>query len=254
MRIVITGGTRGIGRMLAEALMREHDVFVVSRTRRSVEKTVKETKGMIKGFVADVTDYKTLGKTYRRIGAFDALINCAGVLGPVGSLEKTGMREWENAVRVNLIGTVNSCRAAMPALKKSGRGRIINVSGGGAAYPRTYHSAYATSKAAVVRFTECLAEDLTHEGAAVTVNVISPGAHKTGLWSGETIDKEPDRWDDPERVFNLVKYLLSSDSDGITGRFISIRDTPESILKTKEDKDHLTLRRIDDHMFKKIVK
>ncbi len=251
MNVVVTGGTRGIGRMLAEALKDEHDVTVVSRTKRSVETAVRENRGAIRGYVADVTDYKKLEATYRRIGAFDALINCAGVLGPVAALEETDMGNWENAVKVNLVGTVNSCKAAMPQLKKSGRGRIINVSGGGAAGPRTYHSAYAASKAAVVRFTECLAWDLAHDGAGVTANAIAPGAHMTGLWDGERFDEEPARWDDPGRLVALVKFLLSPDSGGVTGRFISIKDTPNSILKTVGDRDHLTLRRIDDRTFKR---
>jgi len=248
MRIVITGGSRGIGRILTESLLQDHEIIVLSKTKKSTEKIKKELK--VKAYTTDVSDYDDVKKTFKKIGKIDALINCAGVLGPVGGLWDNNIKDWAKTIQINLIGTVNCAKAAMPNLRKS-HGKIINLSGGGSAYPRLYHSAYASSKAAVVRFTECLAKDLIEDGLEVDVNVIAPGAHKTDMWGGEKHDKEPSEWADPRLLVKLVNFLLSEKSDGITGRFIHIKDDYEKLEKT-EDSDHLTLRRIDGFKFGKI--
>ena len=107
------------------------------------------------------------------------LVNNAGVYGPKGLIEEVAWDEWEHAVRVNLFGSVLCCRAVLPHFRANGYGKIIQLSGGGATSPLPRLSAYAASKAAVVRFAETLAEEL--EGTGIDVNAIAPGALNTRL-------------------------------------------------------------------------
>jgi NAD(P)-dependent dehydrogenase (short-subunit alcohol dehydrogenase family) len=248
VRIVVTGGSRGIGRMLAAHLAGSHEVVVVSKSKKSVDAAKKELG--VAGYVADVSRFPEVKKAFGKAGAFDALINCAGILGPVGRLEDTGMRDWEETVAVNLFGTVNCCKAALPVLKARGGGRIINVSGGGAAYPRPFHSAYAASKAAVVRFTENLAEELRLEGARISVNAIAPGTHKTDMWKEETAEKPPREWADPDLLYALVDFLLSDGGKGVSGRFIHFKDDYRALAGAPADM--MTLRRIDGRLYGRI--
>jgi NAD(P)-dependent dehydrogenase (short-subunit alcohol dehydrogenase family) len=257
MRIVIVGGTGGIGSIIVNGLLDsrpKHEISVISRSEESVKEAVSQSKRKVKGYVADVTDYKAIKSVFGKIGRFDALINCAGILGPVGSLENSELSAWQNTINVNLMGTVNCCKAAIPFLRKNKRSKIINFAGGGAAFPRIYHTAYASSKAAVVRFTETLAADFQHDKIKIDVNSIAPGAYNTGIWSTETFDKAPDEWADPKHLVKLVRFLLSSRSDGFTGKLIHIKDDYEAFTRSpssRMDPDLFTLRRIDNFRFKK---
>src|SRR5206468_11879378 len=87
--------------------------------------------------------------------------------------------DWVHAIHINLLGTVYCCRAALPLMRRAGAGKIITLSGGGATAPLPRISAYAASKAAVVRFTETLAEEL--RGTGIDVNAVAPGALNTRL-------------------------------------------------------------------------
>ena len=106
-------------------------------------------------------------------------MNNAGIYGPKGPTEDVSWDEWEHAVRVNLFGSVLCSRAVLPHFRTNGYGKIIQLSGGGATSPLPRLSAYAASKAAVVRFAETLAEEL--RGTGIDVNAIAPGALNTRL-------------------------------------------------------------------------
>src|SRR5262249_1815502 len=98
---------------------------------------------------------------------------------PLGPVEENDWADWVRAVSINLFGTVLMCRATLPALREQGYGKIVNLSGGGATAPLPRLSAYAASKAAVVRFTETLAEEVRE--SRIDVNAIAPGALNTRL-------------------------------------------------------------------------
>jgi len=252
MKIVITGGTGGIGKILIENLIKNNEIIVISRNKKSIEEITKKYGSKLKGIVCDVSDYKQVDQTFLKIKDLDALINCAGILGPIGSLESNDIQEWENTIKINLIGTVNCCKAALPILKKKKHSKIINISGGGSAFPRIYHSAYAVSKAAVVRFTENLAKDLINDKIEIDINVIAPGAYKTKMWDDETFDKKPKEWGDPKLLLGLVEFLLSENSDGITGKFLHPKDDYKKLDKNISNSEEFTLRRIDNFKFKEI--
>src|SRR5205823_3330425 len=162
------------------------------------------------------------------------LVNNAGIYGPIGRLEEVDWTEWERAVRVNLLGSVLTARAIVPHMRANGYGKIIQLSGGGATAPLPRLSAYAASKAAVVRFAETLAEEVRDSG--IDVNAIAPGALDTRLLD-EVLEAGPERAGSEfhrrmlkqkktggtplERGASLAVYLASAASDGITGRLIS---------------------------------
>lgn len=166
-------------------------------------------------------------------GRIDVLVNCSGVVGPIGPLETNDMGRWVSALEINLFGCVYLAHAVIPMMKAAGRGKLIFFSGGGAAYARPCFSAYAASKAALVRFTETLAEELNP--ANIQVNAVAPGPVKSQMWDemraasasgGPKLAKELSQMDEtggvpPERAAALVAFLASDRSNRITGRLLS---------------------------------
>jgi 3-oxoacyl-[acyl-carrier protein] reductase len=191
----------------------------------------------------------------------DILVNNAGIYGPIGTVEDVDWDEWVLTVQVNLFGTVSLCRAIIPIMRQQGYGKIINLSGGGATSPLPRISAYAASKAAVVRFTETIAAEL--RGTGIDVNAIAPGALNTRLLD-QVLEAGPEKvgqdlYERSERQkkdggvpleipAQLAVFLGSSESDGITGRLISaVWDDWRSLpgrLDQLTDSDVYTLRRI----------
>ncbi len=245
-RILITGGTRGIGAMIAEGLLAQYDLVILSKNPPQ-NPSMKRSETHIQYIQADVTHEADVKKAFAQLQALDGIITCAGILGPVATLEESNMVEWLETLKVNLFGTALCCKYALPILKhtakaKGTRAKILMISGGGAAGPRMHHAAYAASKAGVVR----LAETLAKEEPELDVNALAPGAHKTDLWSEETFDEEPKKWADPERLKETVRFFMSKKSDGITGKFIHINDHWETMQKKVSTSDLYTLRRIED--------
>ena len=168
--------------------------------------------------------------------------------------------EWRNAIEVNLLGTVYTCRRAVPEFRKRGYGKIVNLSGGGATSPMPRLSAYAASKAAVVRFTETLAGEV--KDASIDVNALAPGALNTAMLD-EILAAGPEKVGDyyqralkqkesggasVERAADLCVHLLSAETDGITGKLISaVWDPWHRLAEFRQPlaaSDVYTLRRI----------
>jgi 3-oxoacyl-[acyl-carrier protein] reductase len=171
--------------------------------------------------------------TLERFERIDVLVNNAGILGPVGPLAENNVNHWIETINVNLLGTFLCCRAVLPIMIKRRKGKIINLSGGGAFYPRPRFSAYATSKAAVIRLTDTLAQEV--KGFNIQVNAIAPGAIRTRLHdqilasgdaAGEKSSVESkdvvEKGGTPlELPVDLAVFLASDESNGLTGRVIS---------------------------------
>ena len=200
--------------------------------------------------------------TLRELGSLDALVLNAGIYGPMGPTESVSLDEWRRALDINLFGVLLPSRAAIPHFKKAGHGKIVVLSGGGATNPLPNISAYAASKAAVVRLMETLAEEL--KSFHVDVNAIAPGALATRLVD-EVLAAGPERvgaaffeknkgWKEKGAVplelgANLAVYLASAESDGITGRLISAQWDPwANLQKHRED-----LARSDIYCLRRIV-
>lgn len=268
---VITGSNQGFGKAVAEEFVAQGaNVLICARNEQLLESTRLELSKTIKfqkvyDSQVDVTDWESLNRLYKtaleKFGKIDILVNNAGVYGPKGTIEEINWDEWAQAININLLGTVLLCKIFVPHFKKNGQGKIINLSGGGATTPLPYISAYAASKAAVVRFTETLAEEL--KGTGVEVNCIAPGALNTRLLD-EILEAGPEKVGKSfyERSVaqkqqggtplvkgaQLCVFLASDKSNGITGKLISaIWDPWSELPKHLEDlknSDIYTLRRI----------
>jgi NAD(P)-dependent dehydrogenase (short-subunit alcohol dehydrogenase family) len=189
------------------------------------------------------------------------LVNNAGVYGPKGAIEDVDWEEWVRALEINLLGSILMCRAVLPQFKSQRYGKIIQLSGGGATSPMPRISAYAASKAAVVRFAETLAEEVREYG--IDVNSIAPGPLNTRLLDEvlaagpekvgrnfyEKSLKQKEQGGAPfEKGADLAVFLASSASDGITGKLLSAVWDPWEKLPEHaaalDETDIYTLRRI----------
>jgi NAD(P)-dependent dehydrogenase (short-subunit alcohol dehydrogenase family) len=197
-------------------------------------------------------------------GAIDILVNAAGVQGPIGPLWENDFSGWLEIVRTHLLGTFLFCRAVLPSMIARRRGKIVNFSGGGAATPRPRFTAYASTKAAVVRLTETLAEEVKAHN--IQVNAIAPGAVYTRLTEAvitagdaagpeglaEALHTRDTGGTPPERAAELVAFLASPESGGLTGRLISALwdDWPAMVKQFPElaAVGGYALRRLDPHV------
>jgi len=273
--IVITGGSRGIGKYVADRLGKYGAVLnIIARTESELEKTREEfvKKGYkVKVFRGDVKELSRVKEIISLIGRVDVLVNCAGIQGEIGPFYCLNYKSWREAFDINFFGTVNCISASLPLMIKEKRGKIINFSGGGANYSRPNFTAYGVSKAAIVRLTETLADELRDHN--IQVNAVSPGIIKTrmieeilsagkeraGTDYEQVRTKSNEGFDTPDLVAELVCYLASEESNWITGKVISAIWDPWKEWKEKEtqkqlDKDIYVLRRIDGRQYVKIDK
>jgi 3-oxoacyl-[acyl-carrier protein] reductase len=265
---IVTGAGRGIGKAIALAFAHEEaDVVVVSRSFSEVEETSNQIKALgrrslpLKVDISKEDNVEKMSKTVlQEFGKIDILVNNAGILGPIGPLIENDVEHWTETIKVNLIGTFLCCKAIIPVMIRQHRGKVINLSGGGATYPRPCFSAYAASKTAVVRLTETLAEEVKQFN--IQVNAIAPGAvnthlHDAVLFAGEVagekalveVKKVKETGGTPSIVpAALAVFLASDESDGLTGKLISaVWDDWKRIVKQIDgiiSSDIYTLRRI----------
>lgn len=270
--ILITGASLGLGRAIAEACVDEGaHVFLCARGAEALEKARSELAARARpgqkvgALAADVSRpveaEKLLASALAALPAFHGLVNNAGIYGPQGLLEETDWTEWVRTIETNLYGTAFLCRAAIPVMRNLGYGKIVNLSGGGATAPLPRFSAYAASKGAVVHLTETLAHEL--KGSGVDVNAVAPGPLNTRLldqvlsagpakvgpaFYDKALKQKKDGGAPAEKGAALCAYLLSAESDGITGRLISaLWDKWETLAERRaslEASDDYTLRRV----------
>jgi 3-oxoacyl-[acyl-carrier protein] reductase len=185
---VVTGGTRGIGRAITEALVGAGaSVVVGARTGGDVRETETALGERVRGVVCDVRDAgqcaALVGEAVDAFGGLDVLVNNAGV-GVFRPVEELTVEEWDRVVGTNLSGVFYCSRAAIPHLKRRGGGWILNIGSlaGKNAFPGG--AAYNASKFGLVGFTEALMQEVRHDG--IRVSSIMPGSVSTaGFGSGE---------------------------------------------------------------------
>ena len=268
---LITGGSQGLGKVIAEHYLREGaNVALCARNEKDLNATRNElgakfpaqkvlSKPCDVSNETQVNDFVAFA--LRELGSLHALVLNAGVYGPMGPTESVDLNEWRRAIDINLFGVLLPCRATIAHFKKAGRGKIVVLSGGGATNPLPNISAYAASKAAVVRLMETLAEELKPHH--VDVNAIAPGALNT-RFVDDVLAAGPDKvgaaffeknkqWKEKgatplELGAGLAVYLASSESNGITGKLISAQWDPWAKLHEHRDElaksDIYCLRRI----------
>jgi 3-oxoacyl-[acyl-carrier protein] reductase len=268
---VIVGAGRGIGEAIALRFAAEGAKLVLAARTASelqaVTELVNARSGTANFVVADVTAPPEVAslvqKSIELFGRIDILVNAAGTYGPIGRAWEVDAKEWENTFSANLFGPFLMCQSVLPHMIRAGRGKVINFSGGGATSPLCRFSAYGVSKAAVVRLTETLAEEVKEFN--IQVNAIAPGAVDTKLQdsvlaagerAGDLLQRihrlrETGEGGTPREIpADLAVFLASDDSRDLTGRLISAPNdkweswTDERIAQVMS-KPWFTLRRMD---------
>jgi NAD(P)-dependent dehydrogenase (short-subunit alcohol dehydrogenase family) len=246
---LITGGGRGLGRAFAVALAKNGlDVAVASRNTEELNATVALLRAEQVRCVAIPTDVtndaavrKMVSITQEQLGPISLLVNAAGVGVPFGPTWETDSDEWWRNVEVNLKGPMLCCKAVVTDMIARRNGRIINVASGAGTVSIPYMSAYVTSKAAVIRFTEVLADEVREHG--VSVFAIQPGTVRTAMaeelmqsesgkrwlpWFKKIFDENRD--DSSLHGEKLVLYLASGKADVLSGRFFAAPGAPDNVV------------------------
>lgn len=270
---IVTGANQGLGLAIAKKYLQAgiDSLSICARNGTLLEKAREELQSSLgsgQKILAQTADISKLedvqslvGATMAELGRIDILVNNAGVYGPKGEIEEIDWKEWARAIEINLYGSIFMCRAVLPYFKAQSYGKIVQLSGGGATNPLPRLSAYAVSKAAIVRFIDTLAEEVRKN--CIDVNAIAPGPlntrmldevieagpEKVGLAFYERSLKQKQNGGAPlEKGAELAVFLGSALSDGITGKLISAVWDPWSSLPEHLDDlkttDIYTLRRI----------
>lgn len=242
---IITGANQGLGLEIARKyVLAGADVMLCARNAPLLQQVLAELIELaapgqqVLAQACDVSvaaDVQSLvNATLTKLDGCHILVNNAGIYGPKGEIEAVDWAEWTKAIEVNVYGSVLMCREIIPHFKAQAYGKLIQLSGGGATNPLPRLSAYAVSKAAIVRFTETLAEEV--RGTGIDVNAIAPGAlntrmldeileagpAKVGQAFYERSLKQKETGGAPlEYGADLALFLASAASDGITAKLIS---------------------------------
>jgi len=273
--IILTGAGRGIGRAIAEKLAVEGaTIALLARSANELSETLALISPVSPSsffLPVDLTSKSEFFSVFRKISSrfswINVLINNAGIQSPIGLFHQNDFNLWRKNIEVNLFGTANLCHLVLPQMVSQQKGKIINMSGGGATGTRPNFSAYAVAKTAVVRLTENLADE--YRSFNIDVNAVSPGAvntqmldeviaanDKAGKELSEALKRQSAGGTDPAITASLIAFLSSDSSNGITVKFISAPwdpwQTNEFQANLQIDKDLATLRRIDNkHFIKK---
>jgi len=261
---VVTGAGRGVGRSFALSLAASGAaVAVIARSVDQIKGTVAEITGAGGRAIAvavDVTNDNAVSRMAERVerelGPVDILVNNAGMGPPYGPLHEIDAEEWWRCLEVNLRGPLLCSRAFLPGMTSRRRGRIINVASGAGTVPIPNLSAYAVSKAALIRFTEILAAETREHG--VSVFAIEPGTMRSQMTESAMSSPEGRKWlpwvakifeagreVSPDEAAALVRKLASGKSDHLSGRFIAVGDDVAAMterVKEIERDDLYTLR------------
>jgi meso-butanediol dehydrogenase/(S,S)-butanediol dehydrogenase/diacetyl reductase len=244
---VVTGGSRGIGKAIADRLSREGARVCVAANEPLVHATAEELRGRGRtalGVEVDVTSKREVQALYERVerelGPVDISCQNAGVI-TIARLEDFSEADWDKVMAVNTKGVFLCCQEAALRMRRSGRkGRLINTASGQARQGFVYTAHYAASKFGVVGITQSLAKELAREG--ITVNAFCPGIISTDMWAyndaawgkllgnygpgelmAEWVSKIPvGRAGTGEDVAGLVAFLASDDAAYITGQTINV--------------------------------
>lgn len=220
---IVTGGTKGIGRAIAEALVREGvNVCVSSRHENEIEAAVRDLRGLgggdVVGAVCDVRDHDEVkalvAHTVAEFGRLDLLVNNAGI-GIFGKVEDTSPEDFRAVLETNLFGVFYCCHEAIPEMKKHGGGYIINVSSlaGTNAHPKM--AAYNASKFGLNGFSEALMQEVRHDG--IKVSYIMPGSVNTEFGGDEPGAEKA--WQlQPADIARVVLDLLHHDDRSLPSR------------------------------------
>jgi len=263
--ILITGAGRGIGKRFALGFARlGARIALVGRSKAEIDLAhieIEQAGGNALRVRADVTDPEqlTLAVDRARVSfgsPIDVLICAAGVPGPLQPFLQTPLKAWNEAIQINLLGVVHSCRAVLPSMIEKRSGKILVLTCDSDSVPKLNFSAYSTSKTAIVRFVEALAAEVVDHN--VQINCLDPGPAYTNLT--DEIIRAENRLEAPvvasaketrrtggvsaELQLAHAMFLASEQSNHITGKLIHVTDDWQKLRNATLRADALTLRRL----------
>lgn len=219
----VTGGTKGIGRAIAEALLNEGaSVAICARHENDVEDAVgamrKLNRGKISGRACDVRNHQQvkafINHTVERFGGLDILINNAGV-GGFGSVQDLAPEQWRQTIETNLTGVYYCCHEAIPEMKKRGGGFIVNMGSLAGKNAFSGGAAYNASKFGLIGFSEALMLDVRYDN--IRVSYIMPGSVNTEF-NDDTVDASKAWQLTAEDVAHVVLNVLKLDPRAMASR------------------------------------
>jgi len=269
---IITGASRGLGLQIAQRLCKEGaNVVLIARSLEKLldvrDLLMKEVVGdqTVEVFPVDLAVSSAVENLCVQLNTLfpkiDILVNNAAIHGPIGPIWENDWQEWQRTQQINLLAPIMLCRNLLPNMIRHQYGKIICLSGGGAATSRPNFSAYAVAKAGLVRFSEILADEVKNYN--ITVNCIAPGMMNTALLA-EVLAAGPEKAgkkefnsveqkisqpkNDTQAAVDLCVYLAAAESHKITGKLISaVWDPWQNLAEYNDDlvnSDIYTLRRI----------
>ena len=220
---IVTGGTKGIGRAIADALLREGvSVCISARHVETIGASPNFVRDQNNGreimFPCDVRNYDhvtgLIGYAVKELGGIDILINNAGI-GIFETVEQTSPEDFRAVLETNLFGVFHCCHAAIPEMKKRGGGYIINISSLAGANPHPRMAAYNASKFGLNGFSEALMQEVRHDN--IKVSYIMPGSVNTEFGGDSPSDEKS--WQlTPQDIAQVVIDLLHHDERALPSR------------------------------------
>jgi len=261
---VVTGAGRGIGREIAlHQANAGAKVAVLARTASEIDETaslITGTGGAAIAIPVDLVDRRAvedaLGRVTAELGPIDLVVNNHGSFRAFGPIWECDPEVWWQDVEINLRGTFHTCRVAAPAMLARGRGRFVNLVGGGTGNSFPHGSGYASSKAAIMRFTECLNDTTKERG--VLAFAVDPGLVRTSMTElqlfsddGKTYLPDIQKLFDngvnipPSRAAALIGDIAAGRFDPLAGRLlrgVDDRNLLEQEMKNIVARDARALR------------
>jgi len=226
---LITGGSKGIGKGIAEAYLKEGaEVIICGRSEESLKSAHEElsASGNVSFISADISnkdDVKRLAlEVEAKWGKLDILVNNASILGTKANIMDYPDNLWEKVIHINLNAQFFVTKALLPLLIKSDNSSIVNVSSTVGRIGKKGWGAYSASKFGVEALTQILADEM--ESSTVRVNSVNPGGTRTDMRAGAYPNEDPNTLPTPLDISPVFVYLASDESIGISGKEFDARE------------------------------